>query len=162
MPTKKVVKKAAKRKVRKVQVVLPESLVRALDREVRRSRQSGKESSRASLMKELLGLGVIRRTAADPMDAASMADARDALLGEAVPLAREAALHEASGGRPTAARLYLAAAARELEAISFMSPDDEAGIKSALIMAVHHAKKGTGYRHLPDVTVTAHVAETVQ
>lgn len=155
-------KKPAKRKTQKVQLTLPESLVRALDKEVRRSRMSGKESSRGALMKELIGLGVVRRMMADAMDVGSMTDARDALLREAGPLARDAAVHEAAGSKDAASRLYLAAAARELEAISFMASDDESGIKSALIMVVHHVKRGTGYRHLPDVTVASPASDSVQ
>ncbi len=113
-------------------------------------------------MKELLGLGVVRRMMADALDVGSMTDARDSLLREAGPLAKDAAIHDAAGNREAAARLYLAAAARELEAISFMSSDDESGIKSALIMVVHHVKRGTGYRHLPDVTVASSAASSVQ
>jgi hypothetical protein len=162
MPSKKPTKRPTKKRTVKVQITLPESLVRVLDKEVRRSRQSGVEASRISLMKELLGLGVVRRMMADATDIGSMSDARDSLLREAGPLAKDAALHEASGGRETASRLYLAAAARELEAISYMSPDDESGIKSALIMVIHHLKRGTGYRHLPEVTVASLPTDAVQ
>ena len=162
MPTKKPAKKPVKRRTQKVQIVLPESLVKALDREVRRARQSGVESSRAALMKELLGLGVVRRMMVDAVDPGSLADARDSLLREAGPLAKDAALHEASGSRGISSRLYLTAAARELEAISYMATDDETGIKSALIMVIHHLKRGTGYRHLPEVTVASLPTDAVQ
>ncbi len=159
MPIKKSAKKSQKRRTRKVQIVLPESLVKALDREVRRARASGTETSRAAVMKELLGLGVVRRTMFDSVDPGSLAEARDSLLREAAPLAREA---QASDSKAQASRLYLTAAARELEAISCMSQDDESGIKSALIMVVHHLKRGTGYRHLPDVTVAGLPSDAVQ
>ncbi len=162
MPTKKTTKKAVSRRTKKVQITLPDSLVKAIDREVRRSRHSGIEISRTGLMKELLGLGVMRRMMADSVDAASRTEARDSLLREAVPLAKDAAVHHSSGNREAASRLYLAAAARELEAISYMSSDDESGIKSALIMVVHHVKRGTGYRHLPDVIVSGPVTDSVQ
>lgn len=162
MSTKKPAKKPAKRRTQKIQILLPESLVKAIDREVRRTRQSGVESSRSALMKEILGLGIVRRMAADVVDPGSLADARDGLLREAVPLAKDAAIHEASGSRGTASRLYLTAAARELEAISYMPPDDETSIKSALIMVIHHLKRGTGYRHLPEVTVASLPSDAVQ
>ncbi len=101
-------------------------------------------------MRELLGLGVVRRMAADSEDAASRADVREALLKEAAALAKEATAHDASGSRKAAARLYLAAASREIEAICYMAPEDEAGIKSALILALHYTKRGTGYSRLPE------------
>jgi len=162
MPTKKSQKKSQKRRTRKVQIMLPENLVKDLDREVRRMRSSGKEVSRAALMKEILGLGMVRRMILDSADPAGLADARDGLLSEAAPLAREAQAAEASGSRSQASRLYLTAAARELEAISCMSPSDESAIKSALIMVIHHLKRGTGYRHLPDVTVAGLPSDAVQ
>lgn len=159
MPVKK---SAKKRKTRKIQLSVPEALVRALDKEVRRSRTSGKTASRSALMKEILGLGVVRRMMSDVEDAASRADARDSLLRESAPLVQEAAAHEASGNRAAASRLYLAAAAREIEAISYMGMDDEASIKSALIMAVLHMKKGTGYMRLPEVHVGSASSSSVQ
>lgn len=159
MPTKKPAKK---RKIRKIQVSLPETLVKALDKEVRRASRPGKPGSRAALMKEILGLGVVRRMMSDSEDVGSRNDARDSLLREAGPLVAEALANEASGNRAAASRLYLAAASREIEAISYMSPDDEVSIKSALIMAVLHMKKGTGYRHLPEVQVSASASTPVQ
>lgn len=156
MPIKK---KPAKRKTRKIQVSLPETLVRALDKEVRRS---GSHVSRAALIKEMIGLGVVRRMMSDADDPGSRKDAMEALLREAGPLAADAAAHEATGNRGAALRLFLAAAAREIEAISYMSPDDEFSIKSALIMAVLHMKKGTGYRHLPEVHVSSSASTPVQ
>jgi len=101
-------------------------------------------------MRELLGLGVVRRMAADSEDAASRADVREALLKEAAALSKEAVAHEASGSRKAASRLFLAAASREIEAICYMAPEDEAGVKSALILAIHYTKKGTGYKRLPE------------
>lgn len=156
MPTKK---KPAGRKTRKIQVSLPETLVRALDKEVRRS---GRQTSRATLMKEMIGLGVVRRMASEADDPASRADAMRSLLKEAGPLVAEAVRHEEAGDRAMASRLYLAAAAREIEAISYMPSGDESGIKSALIMAVLHMKKGTGYRRLPEVQVSTPSPTSVQ
>jgi hypothetical protein len=146
MPTKKT----PRRRNRKIQIELPESLVRSIDKEVRRSRLSGRSASRAGLMRELLGLGVVRRMAADSEDEASRTDVRDTLLKEAAALAKEAAAHEASGSRKAASRLLLAAASREVEAICYMASEDEVGVKSALILAIHYMKKGTGYRRLPE------------
>lgn len=157
MPIKK--KASAKQKTRKLQVSLPEALIRALDKEVRRS---GQQKSRAALMKEMIGLGVVRRMMSDADDPASRKDAMDALLREAGPLVADAIRHESSGNRAAASRLYLAAASREIEAISYMSPDDEVSIKSALIMAVLHMKKGTGYRRLPEVQVSSASPTSVQ
>lgn len=159
MPIKKPAKK---RKTRKIQLSLPETLVRALDKEVRRSSSSGKPASRSSLMKEILGRGVVRMMLSDVEDAPSRADVRDSLLMESAPLVKEAAAHAAEGNRAAASRLYLAAAAREVEAISYMDMDDEASIKSALIMAVLHMKKGTGYGRLPEVGPSSSASSPVQ
>ncbi len=160
--TKKPAKKLVKRRMKKVQLALPEALVKAIDREVRRIRRSGIGASRAGVMKDILGLGMARREATESTGAAGLAEVRDGLLREAGPLAKDAALHEASGSRALSSRLYLTAAARELEAISFMSPDDESGIKSALIMVIHHLKRGTGYRHLPEIIVASLPSDAVQ
>lgn len=162
MPTKKTpVKKTQKRRKRKIQIELPESLVRSIDREVRRSAASGQSTSRAALMRELLGLGVVRRSAADSEDAASRSDVREALLKEAAALAREAAAHEASGSRRAASRLYLAASSREIEAISYMAQEDETSLKSALILAIHYMKKGTGYSRLPEYHASVRASDVV-
>ncbi len=150
MPVKK---RPAKQKLRKVQVELPQALVTALDGEVHRARSDGGKSSRGEIIREMVGVGVVRRMAEGFGDKASRKDAMESLLKEAAPLAVEAAKMEAAGRRREAARLFLAAASREIEAISFMPPDDESGMKSAIIMALHHLKRGTGYSRLPDVQV---------
>lgn len=157
MPKKKT---RPRKKARKVQVTLPESLIRALDMEVKAMASRGRSVSRSSLMKEMLGLSVVRRMASEVSDPASMADVRESLLKEAGPLAQEAGAQEASGSRTVAARLWLVAAAREIEAMAYTS--DETAIKSAIVLAVMHLKRGTGYRHLPEVHVAASVPGSVQ
>lgn len=145
--------KARKKKSRKVTVSLPDDVVRSVDAEVERLRSEGRlpVGGRSTFIRDVLFLGLARLGWAGQKEPESRLSAREALLRDAGILKLRGKSHQALGEPEAASSAYLAAAARELEALAVLGGASEATIKTHLIEIVYLIKLGTGYRHLPDV-----------
>lgn len=136
------------RKPKKVCAVLSAELVDFLDKQALEEKKS-----RAALLKELIEISIARRRVdrSPPVDSTGL---HSLLLQEAAKIKSIAEDREASGDREGASSAYLCAAAREMEAASFLLLDDDMRMKSSILLTVQLIKKGTGYRHLPDIPVS--------
>lgn len=126
-----------------VSVLLPKEIIRCLDQEVKKA----KKPSRAAALAE-----VARKFFRGKFGGkAAVRAAYDELLDEAQRLKVRGSAHMGVGDIVRGRQCFLAAASKELEALSMLNEPNEESIRTAVIEVVALVKAGTGYKHLPSV-----------
>jgi hypothetical protein len=78
-------------------------------------------------------------------------DAYEIIIGESIEYEKGGTEAANQGSSERAQKMFLLAAAREIEALAVIDKPNENIIKSALIRIVMLLKSGTNYLHLPDI-----------
>jgi hypothetical protein len=141
------------KKPKKVYTILSAELADFLDEQA-----SVEKKSRTALLRDLIEISLTRRSI-DRFPPIDPTELHSLLLQEAAKIKSVAESREASGNREGASSAYLCAAAREMEAASLLSLNDDVRIKSSLLLTIYLIKKGTGYRHLPETPVSPRSVE---
>lgn len=131
---------------KKVSVTLSERVLEWVDREVL---DTGRP--RSEVLEDLASAAMARREILEVRDPRRRVKVRDALLSQSEPLKELAAAYADLGELAAADAAYLLAAAKELEALAVLRDPSEETVRDKLIDVVTLIKKGTGYKHLPDV-----------
>jgi len=123
---------------------LSKNLAKALA-SIRKSRSNIKVS-RSELVREILTCFV---TANEPRS--NKERTYEIIIEESMEYERGGIEAMAQGSHERAKKMFLLAAAREMEALAIAERPDESVIRSALIHTVILLKDGTEYSHLPDI-----------
>jgi hypothetical protein len=149
----KAKKRISKPRIRKILITLPEHLVQDLQKEIKRLSRTkdGVRYNRNAYIRDIIYLNLLKNPYVVSKHKLTRLDARKALLHAAnstKTIAKESLLE---GNSEVASALFLAAAAKELEALSVLRNPDESTIRSTIIEVLVCLKAGTGYNHLPEV-----------
>lgn len=131
---------------KKISVTLSERVLEWVDQEVQ---DTGRP--RSEVLEDLANAAMARREILEVRDPRRRVKVRDALLSQSEPLKELAAAYADLGERAAADAAYLLAAAKELEALAVLRDPSEETVRDKLIDVIALIKKGTGYKHLPDV-----------
>ena len=123
--------------------------MKLVDREVARKKRSTGKASRSEFLAEL----VRRYFLGQHGGAAELRRAHGEIRGFAARLKAHGDDIQERGDPQEARRAFLLAAAKELEALALVAVPDEKDMIGDLMEIISLLKKGTGYRHLPEVSV---------
>jgi metal-responsive CopG/Arc/MetJ family transcriptional regulator len=135
-----------KRKSERITVLIPKELSRTITKALASARKARENVSvsRSDLVREILTYYF--ESMSQPDELRSYED----LAKQSIELENGAieATTQHSHGR--ARKMFLLAAAREIEALALLDRPNENNIKTTVIRAVMLLKDGSGYNHLPD------------
>lgn len=148
----------SKKKSERITVLVPRELSRMITKAAATARKTKDlKVSRSGLVREIITYYFDSMAQSEKDEPRSYED----LTKQSAELERGALEATTQHSHNRARKMFLLAAARELEALALLERPNEENIKTTVIRAVMLLKDGSGYNHLPDFPHTRRISSAV-